>query len=125
MKKKVLIIAEAGVNHNGSFLIAKKLVDMINIDNLLITKGAEGALMYNKKTRKFHISPAFASKVVDKVGAGDSMLSMFALTLKEKFDSDISMFISSLAAAINVEEVSNKTPINKIKLLKYLYHSLK
>ena len=27
MKNKVLIIAEAGVNHNGSLKIAKKLVD--------------------------------------------------------------------------------------------------
>ena len=45
--------------------------------------------------------------------------------LKEKFDSDTSMFIGSLAAAINVEEISNKAPLNKIKLLKYFYHSLK
>ena len=119
------VIAEIGINHNGDIEIAKKLVDMINIDHLVITKGSEGAIMYNKKTKKFYNSPAFASKVVDKVGAGDSMLSMFALTLKEKFDSDTSMFISSLAAALNVEEISNKVPLSKIKLLKYFYHSLK
>ena len=107
------------------FPLAKKLVDMINIDHLVITRSSEGAIMYNKKTKKFYNSPAFATKVVDKVGAGDSMLSMFALTLKEKFDSDTSMFISSLAAALNVEEVSNKVPLSKIKLLKYFYHSLK
>ena len=28
---KVLIIAEAGVNHNGSFTIAKKLVDVAKL----------------------------------------------------------------------------------------------
>ena len=107
------------------FPLAKKLVDMINIGHLVITKGSEGAIMYSKKTKKFYNSPAFASKIVDKVGAGDSMLSMFALTLKEKFDSDTSMFISSLAAALNIEEVSNKVPLSKTKLLKYFYHSLK
>jgi rfaE bifunctional protein kinase chain/domain/rfaE bifunctional protein nucleotidyltransferase chain/domain len=107
------------------FPLVKKLVDMINIDHLVITRSSEGAIMYNKKTKKFYNTPAFATKVVDKVGAGDSMLSILALTLKEKFDSDISMFISSLAAAINVEEISNKVPLSKIKLLKYLYHSLK
>ena len=27
MKRRVFIIAEAGVNHNGSILIAKKMID--------------------------------------------------------------------------------------------------
>ena len=63
MKKKVLIIAEAGINHNGSFLLAKKLVDkasQIGADIIkfqtfqttkLVTKNSPKAAYMNKFTK--------------------------------------------------------------------------
>ena len=105
--------------------LTKKLSNMININNIIITKGSSGALFYNSKTKKSFNCPAFASKVVDKVGAGDSMLSIIAIMIKLKFDNLIALLLSSLAAALTVEEMSNKVPINKTKLLKYFFHILK
>ncbi len=61
MSKKVLIIAEAGVNHNGSISIAKKLIDKAKdagadivkfqtfVSEKLVTKSAQKA-EYQKKT---------------------------------------------------------------------------
>ena len=106
-------------------LLTKKLSQLNNIENLIITKGLDGAILYNSKKNKFYNCPAFASKVVDKVGAGDSMLSIISLLLNQKFDSVISLFLSSIAAAFTVEEMSNKVPISKVKLLKYLNHIVK
>ena len=108
-----------------TLLLAKKLSSMININNIIITKGSSGALFYNSKTKKSFNCPAFASKVVDKVGAGDSMLAIIAILIKLKFDNLIALLLSSLAAALTVEEMSNKVPINKTKLLKYFFHILK
>ena len=81
--------------------------------------------MYNSKNKKYYNCPAFANKVVDKVGAGDTMLSIISIFLKLKFSYIVSIFISSLAAALNVEEMSNKISINKNKLLKYFFHIIK
>jgi len=106
-------------------LLTKQLSQINNIKNLIITKGLEGAILYNSKKNKFYTCPAFASNVVDKVGAGDTMLSIISLLLNKKFESVISLFLSSIAAAFTVEEMSNKVPISKIKLLKYLNHITK
>ena len=106
-------------------ILIKKLTNMIRIRNLIVTRGNSGAILYNSIKKKYFNCPAFASKVIDKVGAGDSMLSIMSILLKLRFQSIIALFLGSLAGALSVEELSNKVPISKIKLLKYLYHILK
>ena len=106
-------------------LLAKKLVDMIKIKNLIVTRGSNGAILYNSTKKKYFNCPAFASKIVDKVGAGDSMLSIISILLKAKFKINIALFLGSIAGAMSVGEISNKFPIKKNKLLKYFYHILK
>ena len=108
--------------NESTLVLAKKLSSIINIDNIIITKGSSGAIMYNSRNKKYYSCPAFAMKVVDKVGAGDTMLSIISIFLKLKFSNITSIFISSLAAALNVEEMSNKISISKSKLLKYFFH---
>ena len=106
-------------------ILAKKLANMININNLVVTRGSNGAILYNLNKKKYFNSPAFASKVVDKVGAGDAMLSIMSILLKLKFKSIISLFLGSLAGALSTEEMSNKFSMDKKKLLKYANHILK
>ena len=101
---------------NGKLeILIKKLAKMIGINNLVITRGSNGAILYSSKDKKYFYCPAFASKVVDKVGAGDSMLSIMSILIKSKFKNMISLFLGSLAGAISVEEMSNKVPIKKTK----------
>ena len=68
---------------------------------------------------------AFANKIVDKVGSGDSMLSLVSLSVKNKIDKDLTLLIGSLAAADSVEHFANKSSFKKVKLLKNLEHLLK
>ncbi|MBO6492346.1 MAG: adenylyltransferase/cytidyltransferase family protein [Pelagibacteraceae bacterium] len=106
-------------------ILTKKLTKMIGIDNLVITSGSDGALLYSSRGKKYFHCPAFASKVIDKIGAGDSMLSIMSILIKSNFKNIISIFLGSLAGAMSVEEMSNKVPIKKTKLLKYCNHILK
>ena len=106
-------------------ILVKKLTNMIKIKNLIVTRGSNGAILYNSFNKKYITCPAFASKVVDKVGAGDSMLSIMSILIKSKFKNIISLFLGSLAGALSVGEMSNKVPIKKTKLLKYFNHTLK
>ena len=105
--------------------LVKKLVKKINIKDLVVTRGSNGAILYNSIKKKYIHCPAFASRVIDKVGAGDAMLSIASILLKLKFQGMIVLFLGSLASALSVEEMSNKFPVNKIKLLKYFKHILK
>ena len=63
---------------------------------------------------------AFAKTTIDKIGAGDAMLSIASLCLKMSFKPDITLFISSLAAAFSVESIGNKNKISKDEILKNL-----
>ena len=64
--------------------------------------------MISKKENKFNSCAAFAETALDKVGAGDAMLSITALCLKNKFSRDLSLLIGSLAAAQSTETFGNK-----------------
>ena len=97
----------------------------INIKNLIVTKGSDGAILYDKKNNKFDYCPAFATKMVDKVGAGDAMMSIISLALRKKIDLSLSLLIGSLAGAQSVETIGNSISISKKMILKNLQHLMK
>ena len=103
----------------------RKLAQEQKIKNLIVTQGVDGSIFYNKAKNKFNFSEAFAKKSVDKIGAGDAMLSIVALCLKSGFDEKLALLTGSLAAAQSVETIGNKEVINKIKILKSIEHLIK
>ena len=92
---------------------------------LTVTSGKSGALLYQKNKKKFFFCPAFASKVVDKIGSGDTMMAIMSLCLKEGIEEELSLFLGSLAAAISVENFANKAVLKNEDLIKTLQHILK
>jgi len=105
-------------------LLAKLLIKNRKINNLIITRGSEGAILMNKSYKVFSC-PAFAIKSIDKVGAGDAMLSIASLGLKLKLDPELVLFISSIAAAISVESIGNKEHVTFEKLDRILEYMFK
>ena len=126
-----VIINEQEIRHelrdkNGNIKsLMKRLAQEQKIKNMIVTQGANGSIFYNKEKNKFNLSDAFAKKVVDKIGAGDAMLSVVALCLKSGFDEKLALLTSSLAAAHSVETIGNKEATNKIKILKSIEHLIK
>ncbi len=106
-------------------ILMKKLSKDININELIVTMGQEGARLYNKKNNKFYNMEAFATKVVDKIGSGDTMLALLALCLKSKLNKYLSLLIASLAASQAVGNIGNKFLVDEIKLKKSIEHILK
>jgi len=106
-------------------VLIKRLAKSIRARDLVVTKGSDGAIMYSSKTNRLIYCPAFASKVIDKLGAGDAMLSVLSILLKSKFEKKLSLFLGSLASAQSVEIIGNSKHLNKIKLLKYAQHVMK
>ena len=100
-----------------------KLAKRNNIKILIITQGSVGATLYDLKKNKFNNCPAFASNVVDIVGAGDAMLAIISLCIKNKIDNDVALFLGSLAASQSVESIGNSHYVNKYNLLKTIKYS--
>ena len=90
---------------------------------MVITRGKSGSLFFDGKN--YINCPAFANKVIDKVGAGDSFLSLFSLGINVKNNNILSMLLGSIAGAYNIENIANSKKLNKQYLLKYLDHLLK
>ena len=111
-------------NSRTEFLM-KSLSTNQKIKNLIVTKGKEGAIMYNKGKNKFNSCGAFAGDVVDKIGAGDAMLSIISLCLKNKLTEELSLLLGSLGAAQSAESIGNKDSVGKNKVIKTLDHLLK
>jgi len=126
-----VIVNEKEIQHemrdrnNKTEFLMKKISQQQKIKNMIVTRGKEGALMYNRKSKKLNLCAAFADSAVDKIGAGDAMLSIISLCLKNNFSNELALLVGSLAAAQSTESIGNKNPVSKIKILKTLESLLK
>jgi len=93
--------------------------------NIILTRGKDGSICYQSQTNEFTYCPAFAVNPVDKVGAGDTLLSIFSIFFYVSKCPLLSLFIASLAAAENVKNFANSFKIESKNLLKILEHVLK
>ena len=127
----ILIINEKEIRHemrdnvSELELLIKKLANEKKIKYIVVTSGSKGSIFFDQKNKKFYKADAYATKVIDKVGAGDTMLSVLGPCLKANLNINASLLVSSLCAAQSVETIGNKNIIDKSKILKSLEHILK
>ena len=105
--------------------LIKKISNNLKTKFTNITCGDEGSYIYSKKTQKITHCPAFANKVIDKVGTGDTMMILIAICLFKKVNLEFTMFISAIAAAQNLSNMANKKTIEKHNFIKALQSYLK
>jgi rfaE bifunctional protein nucleotidyltransferase chain/domain len=105
-------------------ILANTLIRKNKIKNLIITRGKNGAILFREGLRPV-FCPAFAAQSIDKVGAGDAMLSIAALAIKKNLEPELVLFLGSIAAAISVKSVGNKASININELDRIIQYMLK
>ncbi len=106
-------------------ILSAQLQKKLNTNDLLVTRGKYGAILLNKMNKNLIECPAFAKNVVDKVGAGDAMLSIISLLIKIGAPKDLSLLLGSFAGSISVETIGNSVSINKQNFLRQIEFSLK
>lgn len=127
-RTNLTIINEAELRHqlrdkNSSVkVLLIKLKKIIKSKFFVITMGSRGAIIYDCEKNRFIESASYASKVVDKIGSGDTMLSTLSIFLKISKDPSISILLASLAAAQNVSYLGNSQNTDPKKILKILQH---
>ena len=104
-----------------SSLISKKN----NIKKVVITKGQTGSILYDRKSRNYIECPALINKVIEKVGAGDFMLSIMSLLISSKLEDKASLFVGNLVGAMSVSSMANSEFIDKVDLKKKIIYTLK
>jgi rfaE bifunctional protein kinase chain/domain/rfaE bifunctional protein nucleotidyltransferase chain/domain len=105
-------------------ILAQILIKRNKIKNLIVTRGKNGVMLFRKNLNVISC-PAFAYQSVDKVGAGDAMLSISALAIKQNLEPELVLFLGSIAAAISVKTIGNKISVNINELDKIIQYMLK
>jgi rfaE bifunctional protein nucleotidyltransferase chain/domain len=100
-----------------------RLQEITHADEVQITLGQRGSVY--RKGRDQSLTPAFATRVKDSVGAGDAVLSVTALCARAGIDPAITGFVGNCTGALAVEIIGNEHPVYKKDLLKFVKHLLK
>jgi len=99
--------------------IVPDLMNQKNAEYAILTLGADGLVVFGKNSKLEHV-PALATKVVDKVGAGDSVLSISAMLASIGAPLKIIGFIASVIAAAEVSRIGHESPLSVVELKKHI-----
>lgn len=105
--------------------VAKIVADRVKARHMAVTRGTKGAVLFDKKQDLFHEVPALSTKVLDRIGAGDTFLAFSSLCLGGGLSPDLAVFVGSAAAALDVQIVCNREPVSPSSLFKYIGTLLK
>ncbi|MEK9801564.1 MAG: PfkB family carbohydrate kinase, partial [Alphaproteobacteria bacterium] len=104
--------------------LAKNFLVKNKLKYLVITQGIFGSILFDQKLNSY-FCPSFNSKPVDKIGAGDSMLSILSILLKNKFNPETALLIASLISSKVVSNMGNSYQARLIDIERDLEFLLK
>ncbi len=104
--------------------IAKILAKRVHAKCLIITRGKNGSIGINSGG-KLNLTPAFSSRVIDRIGAGDAYFSFAAPCFAKGLPLELISFVGNVAGAIAVQIVCNHEPVEPQKLFEFIYTLLR
>ncbi len=125
-KVDCIIINEKELKHefrdknSGIKPLMKKLSKLRKAKKLIVTQGKSGSILYDKTKNSFFKIQGFADSALDKIGAGDTMLTLLSLCFRVGLNNFLSLLIGSIGAAESVKNFGNKEMINKTQIIKTL-----
>jgi rfaE bifunctional protein nucleotidyltransferase chain/domain len=99
------------------FKIVPKIMKEKGSSYAIVTLGGDGLIVFDAKG-KFEKVPAFANKLVDKVGAGDAVFAIASLLAKVNAPLSVIGFLSNLVAAHEVAQLGHEKSLQFSDLLK-------
>jgi rfaE bifunctional protein nucleotidyltransferase chain/domain len=102
----------------------EKLARRLNCRAVMVTRGDRGCQGF-APDQGFADVPAFASKVVDRIGAGDAFYSLTAPCIAQGAPLAVAGFIGNVIGALAVGIVGNRSAIDRASFIQYLETLLK
>ncbi len=85
-------------------LVAQKILQDVDVDQLLITRSEAGISVFNQEGEHFNF-PVRLKEVKDVTGAGDTVLSMISVALANGLDIGCAAQLANVAAGIAIEKI--------------------
>lgn len=104
--------------------IVTDLSSKISCESIVVTRGERGSLCYSQAQGFFEI-PAFTSHVIDRIGAGDAVLSISALCMGQGAPVEVAGFVGNVSGASAVATVGNRNAVEAVSLIRHVETLLK
>ncbi|HCU99219.1 MAG TPA: cytidyltransferase [Chloroflexi bacterium] len=101
-----------------------EVMQRIDCPRFTVTRGSSGSIHYDESSG-FVEAPAFAVRVLDRVGAGDAVFAITSLLVQLGAPWEIIALIGNVAGAQMVSELGNSQPLNRITLSKSITSLMK
>lgn len=102
----------------------RELAQHVACPRFTVTRGKRGTLHYDT-VDGFCEAPALATRVVDRVGAGDAVFALTSLLLRLGAPWDIVAFLGNVAGAQAVAELGNRSALDRLALSQHVIALLK
>lgn len=96
----------------------------LNCSQFVVTRGRKGCTIWSGDDTIVEV-PAFAQRVVDRVGAGDAFLSITALCARLGVPGEVLGFLGNVVGSLAVEIVGNQKAVDKKGVEKMVVSMLK
>lgn len=106
------------------FAIVEEVAGRLDCPRMLITRGKQGCLAWDRDEGFFEV-PAFTGHIVDRVGAGDAVLSVTSLLARLGAPMELVGVLANVAGAQAVGTMSNRSALDKTAMVKHLISLLK
>jgi len=103
--------------------LIEDVAERLRCPAFMITQGQSGCLNYRKEAGFFK-TPAFTQHYVDRIGAGDAVLGITSMLVKEGMPPEMLGLVANVVGALAVGVMGNKEPVRKEHLLAYLKNLL-
>ena len=115
---------EARDRHGDLRLVMQRVADKLQCLGLVVTRGSSGCVCYSPDQGFFEI-PALAGEVVDRMGAGDSVLALTALCIAQNASMELVGFVANAVGAEAVATMGHRNSIEKLRLYRHIESLLK
>jgi rfaE bifunctional protein nucleotidyltransferase chain/domain len=104
--------------------MVRHVADRLDCPRVMMTRGSNGTLFYTAPA-EYHRVPALATKVVDRVGAGDAVLCVTSLCVALGAPPEVVAFVGNVVGAEAVTILGNQRSIERIPLYRHVECLLK
>jgi bifunctional ADP-heptose synthase (sugar kinase/adenylyltransferase) len=95
----------------------------LGAQSIMVTRGKRGTISFSPRTG-FSECPSLTTRVVERVGAGDAVLSVSAIATAKGLHQDLVNLLANLAGAQAVQVVGNRASISRDALVESLSQML-
>jgi len=104
--------------------LIKRIFKKMNCRDIIVTRGAEGSLSYSKDSGFIEV-PSMTQRIVDRMGAGDTLFAITSPCVYARFDKEIVPFLGNVAGAIKVQNIGNRDTAGLAEITKFITRLLK